>query len=752
MTTKKLFSSLSLAALTVSTAQAVVIGGIQVKGNERVEREAILSYVPISVGDNVSDADLDNALKSLYKTGLFVDVNVHAAGNNLVIEVEESAIINRIVYEGNSKLSDKVLKTDTLLRPRMSLNNKKIQDEVQRIQTLYRRQGRFAAKINPKVIKRDQGRVDVVFEITEGPVTAIRDIIFKGNTHFSERKLRGVISTKEHMWYRFWASDDVYDPERLEYDKDLLRQFYMDEGYIDFRINSAMAEMSDSMEDFFVTFDVEEGPRYKVSKVNIVSHIPEVKTEKLGELLTLNPGDWYSRKTVEEIVEKLTDSVGTQGYAFVDIQPEVERDVANQTVVLTLVINNAPKVYVNRVEFVGNTRTLDHVIRREMTIAEGDPFNASKIKSSQQRIRNLGFFKTAEVKSEPADTADKANVKVEVEEQSTGEIRLSGGYSTVDGPLVEFGFSERNFRGRGQEVSAKTVQAKRRKQYVAEFIEPALFNKNLAGGVSVQWAEQKNDDESSYDEISYGSTVSLGFDYTEFWNQQLTYTLEQSKITKIRNNASRFIREQAGTSTASVVGQAITYDRRDYRFEPTEGYYVTLGNAVAGAGGDVKYFRTNLTGGYYYSIIPDVVFGVKLHGGLLNRMGKPIRVTDRFFLGADSLRGFAHGGVSPRDKTGNEDALGGLKYYAGTAEVSFPIGLPNEFGVKGSAFVDAGTVWDVDRKDPNIVDEKKLRASAGVGVSWKSPFGPLRIDFAKPFRKGKYDKVQEVLFGFRTSL
>ena len=737
---------------TQSSALAEVIRSIKISGNERVSDQTVLAYLPIAIGDNVTSADMNKVFKGLYKSNMFADIKMNLANNVLHVRVVERAIINVISYEGNRKIKDKAIKADSLLRPRMPLNNSTIQEEKQRIATLYKRQGRYAAQITPQVIKRDQNRADVVFEIAEGAKTVVRKIIFTGNNKFSDRRLRKVLSTKEWKLLRFWASDDIYDPDRIEYDKELLRQFYMNEGYVDFRMISNIAELSDNLERFFVTFVIEEGQQYKVSEIHVDSKIEGFDEKEMLSKVVMKKGKKYSLKDMEESVTALTEFVGMRGYAFVEINPRVRRNANDKTVNIVFEINEAPKAYIRRVDLSGNTVTLDHVIRRELAVAEGDPFNTAMIQKSQRNVRNLGFFKTAEITSEKGDKDDEVVVKVEVQEQSTGEISLSGGFSSMDGPLVEFGFTQRNFRGRGQEISGKAVMAKRRRSLLAEFVEPSLFNRDLSGGVSLFYSEVKNDIQSSYDEISYGSTLSSGYNLSDSWSQHWSYTLEQSDITKIRSNASRFIRAQAGTSTVSAVGHSIMYDKRDYRFEPTSGYYVTLINRLAGLGGNIRYLRNTLIGVGYYSPFKNVVMALKLHGGVIFDLGQDTRVVDRFSLGGDSLRGFDFSGIGPRDITGNFDSLGGLKYYAATLETSFPLGLPSEYGVKGAVFCDAGTLWDAQQKNPIIMDDRKMRVSAGVGISWRSPFGPLRIDFAKPIVKHRNDQVREILIGFRTNL
>jgi outer membrane protein insertion porin family len=625
-----------------------------------------------------------------------------------------------------------------------------VQADVQRILEIYRRSGRFAAKVEPKVIPLPQNRVDLVYEIDEGPVTEITRISFVGNKQFSDSELRGVVATKESAWYRFFSSDDTYDPDRLTFDRELLRRFYMKEGYADFRVLSAVAELTKDREGFIVTFTMEEGPRYNFGAIDIESQLKDVDVEALRPMLTTFTGETYNADEVEDSIQVLTDAVGNYGYAFVDIEPAVERDREKLTIDVTYEIAEGPRVYVDRIDIVGNVRTLDKVIRREFRLVEGDAFNAAKIRRSRDRIRGLDFFDSVEVSADPADEPDRSVVTVSVQEKSTGELSFGAGFSSLDGPLADISITERNLMGRGQDLRLGFLISGRRQEIDLSFTEPYFLDRNVSAGFDVFRRVTDFQDESSYDEENTGFGLRMGYSIAENLTHNVGYRLSFDEISDVPSDASRFIQAQEGSSTKSVIGQSFLYDRRDNRINPTEGYYLGTGQDFAGLGGNVDYIQLTGRAGYYYPLTEDLVASVSGRVGWMTGLfGDDIRVNDRFFLGGASLRGFETSGVGPRDLL-TDDALGGNIFYTATLELSMPLRIIEDIDLRGSIFTDVGSLFEVDDEGPEVADVKDPRASAGIGFSYVSPFGPIRVDIAQAYLKEDFDKEELFRFSFGT--
>jgi outer membrane protein insertion porin family len=723
---------------------------IRIEGNQRVETATIESYLLIRPGDVYDAGRVDRSLKDLYATGLFTDVTIHLEGDVLYVTVQENPIINRLAFEGNDRLSDEVLGAEIQSRPRVVYTRAKVESDAKRILEIYRRSGRFAASVIPKVIQLSENRVDLVFEINEGGVTKIEKINFIGNRRFSDKQLRGGILTKETRWYRFFAADDTYDPDRLSFDRELLRRFYLKNGYADFRVISAVAELGPKREKFFVTFTIEEGQRYRFGNIKVETHLKDLDLAQLRELVTVNKGDWFDNEEVEKIIDAMTDFAGRFGYAFVDIRPRIQRDPEARTIDVTFVLEEGPRVYVERINVTGNVRTRDNVIRREFRLIEGDSFNTAKLNLSQQRVRNLGFFERVDVERGPGSAPDRTVVNVNVEEKATGELSIGAGFSSTEGVLGNIGLRERNFLGRGQDLQMALLVSQRTQQADISFTEPYFLSRNLAAGFDLFRITLDRQDESSFDEDSLGFALRAGYQVTEPLRQTWRYTVRQDEITDVPATASRFIREQAGKRTTSAVGQTLLYDRRNDRFDPTDGYFAQLGNDAAGLGGDVEYLRTIVSGGYFYPFSKDWVASITGKAGIIFGLaGDDVRINDRFFLGQDTMRGFDLGGIGPRDRD-TQDALGGNRFYTASLELIFPLGLPKAFGISGSVFSDVGSLWDVDDVGPEILDTESVRASVGVGVAWRSPFGPVRLDFGVPVLKEDFDDEEPFRFSFGT--
>jgi outer membrane protein insertion porin family len=731
------------------------IAGIEINGNQRIEVETIQSYMQLSPTDRFEPAAIDRAFKALFGTGLFADVQFDRRGNILIVNVIENPVINRLAFEGNESLEDDVLQQEIQLRPRIVYTQSRVQSDTQRIIDIYQRAGRYNVQVEPKIIRLDQNRVDLVFEITEGEETLVERIDFVGNEAFSDGSLRSEILTREESFWNFLSDADVYDPDRIAVDQEALRRFYNEEGYADFRVVSSVAELAPDQTAFFLTFTVEEGIRYQIGTVNIISSLRDLDTDSLFSLITFEEGDWYDISEIDESGENLVDAIGTLGYAFVDVRPRYDRDPENGVISVTFEIQEGPRVFVDRIEIVGNVRTLDDVIRREFRLAEGDPFNAAKLQRTQQRIQNLGYFSYVNIEPTPTADADKVKIVVEVEEQSTGELTFGIGFSTGEGPLGQIGLRERNLLGRGQDLRLDLSLSGRRSLVNLSFTEPYFRDKPLAAGFDIYHTETDRE-ESSFNERRTGFSLRAGYDLTEYTRQSWRYNLEYADIYDVDAGASFAVMQQAGTSLTSSIQQTITYDRRDNRFFPHEGYFVSWTSEAAGLGGDVRYFSNEIAGGYYLPIGDDVTLELASEAGYIHGLGDDIRVVDAFFVGGQNLRGFSDGGIGPQDlATG--DQLGGNIYAVGSIQLSFPLGLPEEYGIGGRVFSDFGTLTETDAScgglppaSCNIDDSGNLRASIGVGLTWNSFLGPIAVDLAYPILKESYDEDEFFRFSIGT--
>ncbi len=722
---------------------------IVIRGNQRIEPQTITSYLGIHEGDILNRYDLDKAMSALFASGFFADVSIQRSGADVYVTVVENPTVNRVAFEGNDQIDDETLEKEIQLKPRSVYTRPKIQADLARVLEIYRRTGRYSASVEPKVITREQNRVDVVFEIQEGDVTRVAAINFIGNKAYSGSALEDVIRTSEECFYCFLTDDDKYDPDRLQFDKQLLRKFYTSQGYADFKVESAIAELTPERDGFYITFTVDEGPKYDFGEVTFESSLKGINSERLQKLVTTHSGENYDGEAVENSIDAIVDELGDQGFAFVDINPKLTRHQGDLTIDLKYEIEEGPRVYVERINITGNLRTLDEVVRREFRLAEGDAFSTSKLQRSEQRLRNLGFFKDVKVTNERGSTPDRVIINVAVDEQSTGELSLGAGFSSTDGALADIGVREKNLLGRGQDLRFKATLAAERQQFDIGFTEPYFLDRELRAGFDLFKITQDFSTESSFDRDSVGGRLRLGYALTETLEHSLKYSYEEVEITDISVDASRFIRDQEGTNVTSLVGHSLTYDKRNNNFEPTDGYFLRLTQDVAGLGGDSKFFRNEVQASYYYPVASQWTFMLAASGGHVLSLDGDLKIQDRFFVGGRSLRGFDNAGIGPRDVV-TGDALGGNIYYTTTAEMTFPLGLPDDFGITGAFFVDAGSLYDVDDNGPEVRDEASLRAAVGFGLGWRSPFGPIRIDFSQAFLKEDYDETETIRFNFGT--
>ncbi|MEQ1753166.1 MAG: outer membrane protein assembly factor BamA [Micropepsaceae bacterium] len=745
---------IGIATSQAQDADGPAVQRINVEGNQRIEESTVLSYMVLKEGQPYTQAQVDQSLKTLYATGLFADVQIQQASGVVTVKVVENPIINRIAFDGNSKVSQKTLDEEVQLKPRMVFSRAKVQADVQRILEIYRRSGRFAAQVEPKTVQLGQNRVDLVFEINEGPTTGVSRIIFIGNKAFSDSTLRDKIATGESVWWNFLQTNDNYDPDRLTFDREQIRRFYLSEGFADFRVISGVAELAPDRSGFYITFTIEEGEKYDFGKVEIDTKLKEIPVADLQDLIRFEGGEQYNAELIDKSVDALTLAAGTRGYAFVDIRPRVRRNKEEKTVDVVFKIEEGPRVYIERINIVGNTRTLDKVVRREIRLVEGDAFNRVLINRSRSRIRGLGFFKKVEINEEPGSAPDRTVLNVEVEEQSTGEFSVSAGFSSADNVVGAVSLTEKNLLGRGQFLRLQVSLSSIRQQIDLRFTEPYFLDRNMAAGFDL-YNTHSIFSESNYEADIRGLGLRLGFPLSEFGRLGLRYTLRQDDVT-ITGNAGDV---QQGVTLLSSAGFTYAYDDKDDPIEPKNGVDLTWSTDFAGLGGDKEYVRTELSADWFKRLwYDDLVLNVAVSSGYIIAFGdNQLTANDRFFKGGGSFRGFKTSGIGPRDlaATGTPPAVGGEAYAVGTVELRVPNFLPDELGIKTAIFTDVGTVGMVADKQPCtiticIADDLSLRASAGVSVYWNSPFGPVRLDFSQVLNKEDYDQTESFRFSAGT--
>ena len=813
---------------------APIIQSIAVTGNQRIEGETIGSYLVVAPGDRADPQLLDLGVKTLFNTGLFSDVALSMQeGGILLIEVKENPIVNQVILDGNKRVKEDKITEEVQLAPRSVFTRSKVQADVQRIIEVYRRTGRFAATVTPKVKPLEQNRVDVIYEIDEGPKTGVAKVNFVGNEVFTDGQLRGELLTKESRWWRFFSSNANYDPDRLEYERELLRQFYGRNGYADFQVVSAVAELTPDRKDFFITFTVDEGPKYTIGDVKVKTSLAKLDEAVLERFVPIKTGQTFDGEKVEKAVESITFATGATGYAFVDVNPRLQRNNDAKTIDLTFEVNEGPRVYVERINIKGNTRTLDKIIRREVRIAEGDAFNRVLVDRSRARIRSLGYFGEVEIEEKPGSAPDRTELDVTVEERSTGSFSVGVGVSSTENFIVDFSIQESNLMGRGQFLRFRVQASSRTRAVDLRFTQPYFLDRNLAAGFSI-FNNRTDFRESGFIRDRIGFGLNAGFQVSEYGRGNLQYLLTRDNveidtvgsalvgmgqtpaslvvpgadIPELRTdaNGNDFIQasfcdlvqnaltptcESQGKFLTSLLGASLSFDKRDDPIDPTRGWRGSISTAFAGLGGDVNYYRAQINGAYYKSLIGGLVGALKVNGGYIDGYaGDDVRLSDRFFEGASSFRGFEVAGVGPRFLNGGgrfqsgtgdiaSQAIGGKITAIASAEILLPLPLPKEYGIRAALFTDVGTVGLVDdttkllndniafavnpdsgflcTQDPSancilpVQDDLSLRLSAGVSISWDSPFGPVRFDIAEVFRKEEYDRTEGFRFSAGTS-
>ncbi|MFN3878859.1 MAG: outer membrane protein assembly factor BamA [Brevundimonas sp.] len=748
----------------IAAPQTITINRIIVQGAQRIDQTTVLSYLPIRPGDAVDASVLDVAVRTLSRTGLFADVQLGIQNGDLIVQIVENPIINQVVFEGNKALSQDKLTKEVTLAPRGIYTRAKVQEDVGAIVELYRLQGRISATVTPKLVQLEQNRVDVIFEINEGPQTGISAINVLGNDAFSDRDVRGVMVTEKSTWWKFFSNNDNYDPNRLEYDQEQLRKFYTNRGFYDFRVVSSVAELQPDDQAFQLTLTLNEGDKYNFGEVKVVTQNDRLNADFLQRLIPIRSGDLYESDKIEQAVDALTFAAGSAGYAFVEINPTYKANPETDTVDVTFNVSEGQRVYIDRINVVGNTRTIDPVIRRELLLTEGDAFNRALMERSRNNLRALGFFKDVTVEETRGSAPDRSIINVNVQEQPTGELSVGAGFSSVDSFTVNLGISERNFRGRGQNVVARLEWGSLRQQVDFRFTEPKFLGRDLRAGFDVFHSRYDLSEYSSYDYRSTGAGLRLSYPLNGNMLLSTRYFLKSDEIivpTGYCDGAgqgSSALCDQVGSYINSSAGYTLQMNYTNDPIRPTRGWAGSLRQDLAGLGGDVNYVKTEADASWYYGFTPAWVVSVQGSTGYVSGWnGDPIRINDRFFKGGNSFRGFETAGMGPRDLT-TTDALGGNFYAIGTVELTLPNYLPEQYGIKTSLFADVGTLGVLDDRykltstgtvNTNIADELSLRASAGISIHWRSPMGPIRFDISKVLSKEDYDKTES--FRFSTS-
>ena len=731
------------AIVPTGAAYAQTVSSIVVEGNRRVEANTIRSYFKAGPDGRIGAFQIDEGYKALLATGLFEDVRIQNAGGRIVVRVAENPVINRIAFEGNSRVKDDQLKLEIQSRERGTLSRPVVQSDVQRIVEVYRRSGRYDIRVNPVIIDLPNSRVDLVFEVNEGARTNIRSIEFVGNRVYSGFRLKEIVRTAESGLLSFLQSNNIYDPDRIEADRELLRRFYLKHGYIDVRIMAPAVEFDPGARGFVVKYIIEEGEQFRVGTVDVRSNVRALDPGLVRSRLRVSPGEVFNTEAVEKTVEDMTIEAARQGFAFVAVRPRADRDTQAHTVNLAFTVEDGARVYIEQINIRGNIRTRDHVIRREFDVAEGDPYNRALIARAERRLKNLSYFKEVKIATEPGSAPDRVVLSVNVEEQSTGEFSVAGGYSTSDGFMGEVSIGERNLLGLGLYAKAAVQYGQHAHGYQLSFVEPYLLGYRVAWGLDLSQKVQSSTQFTSYETRTIGGSTRFGFALREDVSLQLRYSLFSQKVTlpdilKNCNNlnpdfintfptpdqtpvgqqncfadgeASLAVRRELGQGAVltSMVGYDLSYNTLDNNRNPTSGLLAILRQDFAGVGGDVSYLRTTANVKSYYEVLPDLVGLLTLQGGIINGFGgkaledegTKLRMLDHFQMGPQLVRGFAPSGIGPRDLTQFNfngtpgDALGGSMYWGASMELQAPLYfLPKDAGVKVAVFADAGSVWN----------------------------------------------------------
>ena len=737
-------------AVAQTTNETVTVSEIAISGNSRVSDSTISAYLPVRVGDAISEDSLDNAIDSLFATKLFNDVTINIEGTRISIAVVENPIVNRVNIEGNDVLDDERLLAELDIQPRRVFTRKVAVDATQKLLEIYRLSGRYAAEITPQIIRLDNNRVDLIFEVNEGPLIKVTSISFIGNETFSDFALRQVISSRQARWWAFLSSVDKYDESRLDYDARLLRQFYLGRGYANIEIKRAQGGLLADRSGFALTFEIDEGTRYKLRDVSFTSQITDIDVSKFRDDIPLEKGDWYNVKGLEQGLLNVTNSLGNLGYAFVDVRPQVTPDTDSNELDIEISIGEGRKNYIERIEVVNNSRTRDTVIRRELEVVEGDPYNQLKLDKSLQNIKNLGFFRTVDISTVRGSADNQTIAKINVEEQSTGDFSIGVGYSSLDKSTVSLGINERNFLGSGRGLKFSSSLSESRSDYRLGLSEPYFLDRDLHGSAEIFNEKLEN---STLTTKSTGVNLGVAFDAADDYYHRIGYELSSADSTQSSTTATSLTGEENKDLLRSALSYTIGRSTLDNRFDPTEGYLYELDETVSGLGGDVTFMKTSVRASYFKPLnFNSFILGVRGRAGFVDGLGEKVTQSARFYLGGRTVRGFDSGGIGPLD-TGTNSAVGGNYMYSATAEIVSSYGLSEDLGVRWTVFSDIGSVWDTDY--PSGVtgaNDDSLRQSVGVGFLWDTAVGPLTFYWADAVSKSSHDQLKRFQFNIGTRL
>ena len=728
----------------------VRISEIRVEGNIRVAQGTVQTYLPVRVGDLTTPGALSNALEQLYETNLFQDIKLNLEGTVLIVSVIENPIINMVNIEGNDTISDERLLEAINVQQRRVYNRKVAIDATRQLIDVYRAGGRFAAVVEPKIIELDNNRVDLVFEVNEGPLIKIDSISFSGNASFSDRELRQVIASREKRWWAFLSANDKYDEGRLDYDIRLLRQFYLARGYADIQVQRARGGLLPDRSGFAITFLVNEGVRYQVNEISVFSEIKGVDINELRQLVSFDDDAWYDARLLERGLLDISKRLGSFGYAFVNVTPDIKTNADTAMLDIGITIEKARRNFVERIEFVDNSRTTDRVIRREFEIVEGDAYNQLKIDRSIRNVRNLGYFSEVKVQTLKGSTPEQSVTSVTVREQPTGDFSIGVGYSSLNQANFTLGINERNFLGTGRRLKMAFSTSGENSDFTIGLTEPYFMGRDLSGNFDIFTRKDKSGD-STVNET--GLSLGLGFAAARDVYHRLRYDLSKSKTSIGSTTATSETGEEGKALHGSSVAYTLSKDTRDSRFDPTKGYFLELDETVSGLGGDVKFLRTKLSAAYYKPLyFNSVIVGLSGEVGHIDGLGDKVTQSKRFYLGGRTIRGFDGAGIGPRD-AGSGDSVGGNTMYSGRVEVLSSLGLNKDTGVRWTVFSDFGSLWGTDYPtNVTEADANDIRASLGLGFYWSTAIGPLSFSWASPINKMDHDKTRTFQFNIGTRL
>jgi outer membrane protein insertion porin family len=745
----------------VNSTQALAqrIDKININGNKRIEKSTIQEYSGIKVGDEYSNSLRSDIVKNLYATSLFENINISFNAGHLKINVTETPFISRVEFAGNTKIKDNLLSNEIYTAAGESLKKAKLRTDIEKIKEIYKRSGRFSVQVKSKIQQQENNRVKVVFEINEGPKTGIKNIYFVGNENYKRSELKSLIVTKESRWFRFLETNDTYDPDRIEFDKYLLSQFYNSVGFVDFRVISVTAELLPTKEGFILTYSIEEGDKYNFGKTTLNNKLTTINDSEVQKFIDDNEGKIFNINLINRTTEKIAEHLTAKGYPQVDVRHELVPNPSSGTVDVVIIVDHAVKIFINKININGNLKTEDNVIRRQLKIEEGDLYNKEKITRGERNIRNLDYFANQmSVKMSPTEREDRYNLDINVEDKSTSSLSFDIGYNSAGGPFGRISFVERNLVGTGKILNTGIQIGKKNISYTAGVTDPSFMDKDLSLGFNLSRSENGKgsgftpQEQKHYSSKSTAANVTMGYNITDDLTHDIDYTIKHDELKASDDKASVSIQEQMGKYLTSSISHSLTYDQTDSRILPKNGYITSVSQEYAGVGGDAKFLKHEINAKYYKSFV-DNKYTIKFSaaaGHIKGMSGKKVKISERFNVGEHNLRGFASGGIGPRDVT-TKEGFGGQKFYTLSSELNFPLGLPEEFNVTGALFVDIGSLWDIDTKtSAKFYNDKSLRASVGFGVLWITRIAPIRLDWGFPIKSKKYDEKQTFHIKFTT--